>query len=85
MKWHVWWNAQGERMLQKALNAASDAEEVVLAAERIEQMLEEDPLEAGESRNEDDRIVFHESFAAIFRVDVNDQLVVVHTFWRWAK
>ncbi|MFN0018550.1 MAG: hypothetical protein ACKVP0_09840 [Pirellulaceae bacterium] len=85
MIWHIVWTARGDRMLQKAVDLASQPDEVVIAAEMIESLLEKDPLDAGESRDEDDRILFHGPFAVLYRVNIDDQIAAIHTFWRWAK
>jgi hypothetical protein len=85
MKWHVLWNAQGERQLQIALDAAGTSDEVVVAAESIESLLEQDPFDVGESREQDERILIHRGYAVYFRIDEFDQLVIINTFWRWAK
>ena len=85
MKWHVIWNARGERGLQKALDETGAPDEVVIAAEAMERLLEQDPFDVGESREEDERILIHSCYAALYRVESDDQLVFINAFWRWAK
>ena len=85
MKWHVIWNARGERGLQKALDETGASDEVVIAAEEMERLLEQDPFDVGESREDDERILIHNGYAVLYRVESDDQLVFINAFWRWAK
>lgn len=85
MKWHVLWNARGERGLQNALDDPGALDEVVIAVEAIERLLELDPLEVGESREEDERILIFNGYAVLYGVSFDDHLVVINAFWRWAK
>jgi hypothetical protein len=84
MKWHVIWIADAEHDLQKLLETR-EPDEVVIAAEEMERLLEQDPFEVGESREDDERILIHNGYAALYRVESDDQLVFINAFWRWAK
>jgi hypothetical protein len=85
MKWHVLWNARGERGLQKALDETGASDKVIIAVEEIERLLEQDPFEAGESREEGERILILNGYAVLYGINSNDHLVVINAFWRWAK
>ena len=85
MKWHVIWNARGERGLQKALDETDALDEVVISAEEMVRLLEQDPFGVGESREEDERILIHNGYAVLYRVESDDQFVFINVFWRWAK
>jgi hypothetical protein len=84
MSWHVVWIAEAERDLQRLLESRNP-DEVVIAAEEMERLLEQDPFDVGESREEDERILIHHGYAVLFRVEYDDQLVFINAFWRWAK
>ena len=84
MKWHTIWIAEAEYDLQTLLESR-DPDEVVIAAEVMERLLEQDPLDVGESREEDERILIHNGYAVLYRVESDDQLVFINAFWRWAK
>jgi hypothetical protein len=85
MKWQVLWNARGERGLQKALDDSGALDEVVIAVEAMERLLEQDPLEVGESREETERILILNNFAILYGISIDDQIVVINAFWRWSK
>ncbi|MBC7852986.1 MAG: hypothetical protein IAF94_06085 [Pirellulaceae bacterium] len=85
MKWHVVWNADSEELLRQAIAAASAPDEIIIAIEAIEALLESDPIDVGESREDDERIHFQGRFGVLFRVKHEDRIVVIHAFWRWAK
>ncbi len=85
MTWHVFWTSRGETMLQQALDASAQPDKTAIASEMMERLLEIDPFAVGESRADDDRILFQGDYAAIYRVHTDDQVVGIHTFWRWAK
>lgn len=84
MRWHTIWIADAEDDFQKLLESR-DPDEVVMAAEEMERLLEQDPFDVGESREEDGRILIHKGYAVLYRVESNDQLVFINAFWRWAK
>ncbi len=84
MKWHIIWIADAEHDFQRLLESR-DPDEVVIAAEEMERLLEEDPFDVGGSREEDERILIHNGYAVLYRVESNDQLVFINAFWRWAK
>ena len=85
MKWHVVWNAHSEELLRQAIAAASAPDEIIIAVEAIESSLEKDPLDVGESREDDERIHFQGRYGVLFRVKHQDRIVVIHSFWQWAK
>ena len=84
MRWHTIWIADAEDDFQKLLESR-DPDEVVIAAEEMERLLEQDPFDVGESREEGERILIHNGYAVLYRVESDDQLVFINAFWRWAK
>src|SRR2546423_527403 len=56
-----------------------DGAAVTAASDRIDRLLAADPLNAGESRDGDDRILFDQPLGVIFRVDRAARVVFVLT------
>lgn len=79
MNFTVIWRPQALGELADAWNATTDRNAVTAASNRIDRLLADDPLTAGESRDGDERIVFEEPLGAWFRVDRNARMVFVLT------
>ena len=65
------WTLSGER---KAVTSACD---------RIDNRLRRDPLNAGESRDGDDRMLFESPLGVTFQVSDADRLVTVNYVWQF--
>jgi hypothetical protein len=64
--------------------AASDRKAISDAANIMERQLRNDPLNAGEARDGNTRILVVEPLAIYFDVIVDDCRVVVWQLWRWS-
>jgi len=82
MKYTVLWHSQAEDQLAALWMAAADKPSVTAAAHRIDHLLESNPSIQGESRGDDDRIMFEPPLAVLFRVDLTGRTVhVVSVGW----
>ena len=68
MSFRVTWDPEAEDELQRIYDAAIDKEGVANAARRVGLELAAVPLEAGESRDEENRILFKFPLIVWFRV-----------------
>lgn len=62
---------------------APDLAAVTRAANTIDEHLRTAPLENGESREANSRILFEEPLVVLYEVDVNRREVNVFDVWRW--
>ncbi len=69
MTFRVTWDPEAEAELQRIYDNAIDKEGVANAATRIGSELTAVPLEAGESRDEDTRILFKFPLIVWYRID----------------
>ena len=67
MKYEVIWTPQAESLLTQLWLSSRDHEAFREACESIDQQLAAEPLEAGEKRNEDRRILFADALASRLR------------------
>ena len=77
MKYSVVWIPDAETQLTRIWLESRDHQAIAEACEQIEQSLATKPLNAGESRFEDRRIVFADPLAVTFSVSQVDRLVRV--------
>ena len=75
MKYEVIWTSQAESLLTQLWLSSRDHEALREACESIDQQLAAEPLEAGESRNEDRRILFADALAVTFGVSPRERKV----------
>ena len=75
MSYAVVWHPNAEAALTRIWLGARDRQRVSEAAERINQRLQVNPLGAGESREEDFRVVFDAPILVEFQVIESEQLV----------
>ena len=64
---------------------ASLREEIVQASRRVDQQLQSDPHEQGESREEGTRILFQAPLAVTFEVDEPKRLVRILRAWTFGR
>jgi mRNA-degrading endonuclease RelE of RelBE toxin-antitoxin system len=81
MKYTVLWTPQAEQELAALWLDSTRREAVTQAANAIEQRLQRDAHEQGESRGEGERIVFSDPLGVLFRVDVQSVQVLVFKVW----
>ena len=75
MKYEVIWTPQAESLLTQLWLSSRDHEAFREACESIDQQLAAEPLEAGEKRNEDRRILFADALAVTFAVSPRERKV----------
>jgi plasmid stabilization system protein ParE len=77
MNYTVIWRQQALDKLADLWNNAADPNAVAAASDRIDFLLERDPLNQGESRSGNVRILFERSLAVLYGVDVRNRRVLV--------
>jgi plasmid stabilization system protein ParE len=82
MNWTVVWLPRAENRLAELWTNAMDRNAVRDAADRIDQLLEHDPMNQGESRGGRLRILFERPLAVYFAVDQQSRVVSVTRVWR---
>jgi hypothetical protein len=83
MKYTVVYLASAEQQLAELWLKSTDSAAVTRAADKIDQLLKDNPLSVGESRVSTLRIIFEEPLAAIYDVREADFVVKVWSLWRW--
>jgi len=84
MNWTVVWLPKAENRLAELGTNATDRNAVRDAADRIDQLLQHDPVNQGESRGGRLRILFERPLAAYFTVDHHSRVVSVTRVWRFS-
>jgi hypothetical protein len=85
MKWTVVYLPAAEQEHADLWLDPGSRAEVTDAANRIDRMLERDPDQVGESRQEDDqRVLFVAPLGVLFRVKPQDCLVEVIHVWKFS-
>ena len=82
MTFTVVWRPEAERALASIWNDAADRQAVTDAADAIDALLRTDPLEVGESRVVNTRILTVSPLSAYYDVREDDRLVAVWAVWR---
>jgi hypothetical protein len=85
MKYTVTWSRHSESKLASLWVSAPDRQAVRSAADSIDHRLRTDPLNAGESRPANRRIVHEPPLRVIFSVNSADGSVLVLDVWRFDK
>lgn len=83
MSYTVTWHAKAENELAAIWMAASDRNAVTQASAELDQQLEDDAGNVGESRAGKRRITFVKPLAIIFEVDEDKRTVVVGQVWEF--
>src|SRR5262245_27556474 len=82
MNYRVEWSETAEQELARIWLGAADRNAISRAAHAIDQELQRDPNNAGESRSDGERIIIHSPLAAKYHVDQAARTVRVFTVWR---
>jgi hypothetical protein len=82
MKYSVEWTASARSSLAELWLSASNRNEIQKAADEIDRILAHDPLNAGESRVSNIRVIFQPPLAAYFDVHSKGMRVKVWRVWR---
>ena len=83
MKWTVVWQRDARNLLAELWNNGPDRTDIRNAADRIDWILQRAPLDHGESRDENDRIMIEPPLAVYYTVSEPDFMVSVFDVWRW--
>jgi len=83
MKYAVVWNPAAEARLAEIWMAATDKQAVADAADQIESLLARTPLDVGESRTSNERILAVSPLSVRYDVWPDDMRVKVHNVWRF--
>ena len=83
MKFTVVYLPSAEQQLADLWLKAADPASVSRASDKIDRLLENDPLAIGESRVANLRIVFESPLAVVYDVREADLLVKVWSVWQW--
>ena len=79
MKYTVIWKPSAKQHLADIWLSAEDRAAIASAADRIDRLLASDPLDVGESRSGNDRILIDVPLAVVFEVSELDRRVDVLT------
>lgn len=85
MKWTVLWHDDAENGLANLWVTSSDKGAITAAANIIDYRLRRDPLGVGESRADDDRVLFEDPLGVLYVVDSGDRKVTVLRVWLTSK
>jgi hypothetical protein len=85
MKWTVTYRPTAESILAELWNVGPDRAEVTAAANRIDWLLRHHPLDAGEAREDNERILVERPLAVSYTVSEPDLMVSVFDVWRWSE
>jgi len=81
MRYSVLWTPTARRLLAQLWLNASNRNDVQRATDEIDRVLKSDPLNAGESRVVNIRIIIEPPLAAYFDVDEQDRRVTIWRIW----
>lgn len=81
MKYTVLWSPSAKAELARLWNEASDRAAIAASADLMDAALAVDPLESGESREDDFRIMFAQPLAIEFELKPDDRRVKVVAVW----
>jgi hypothetical protein len=84
MKYTVVWLPGAEQELADLWLDSAERADVTDASNRIDRLLRDDPERWGESREDDQRVLFVAPLGVLFRVKPPDCLVEVIHVWRFA-
>jgi hypothetical protein len=82
MNFQVLWVSEAEEELAAIWIAAADRNAITTAAHVIDSTLRTDPQHAGESRDEDRRVLLERPLGVVFAVSPEDRTVHVLSVWR---
>ena len=82
MRFTVFWSRGSQAELAREWTESSDRAALTAAAALIDRVLSQDPLDCGEARDEDFRIMFADPLGVEFHVNEPDRRVIVISVWR---
>ncbi len=82
MNWTVIWLPSAERDYLELWETEEFRDSLRIAVDEIERQLTSDPMDAGESRSQNQRILLIAPLAATFEVDEANRRVRVGGLWR---
>jgi hypothetical protein len=85
MNYEVLWLPAAEQELAALWLSAQDRDAVTRAAHTIDQRLQANAPDEGESRDEDDRIVIEAPLAVLVEVRIQERLARVLHVWRFGQ
>ena len=85
MNFQVFWDSDAEDELATIWIDADDRNAITTAAHRIDSVLRVNPENAGESRDEQRRILIEPPLGVTFSVSSQDRTVFVLTVWRFVS
>jgi hypothetical protein len=85
MNFQVFWVSDAEDELAAIWIDADDRNAITTAAHRIDSVLRVNPENAGESRDEGQRILIERPLGVTFDVSAQDRTVFVLTVWRFVS
>ena len=85
MKWTVIYRPPAQDELASIWLSAPDPQAVADAADKIDRILASNPLEAGESRGGNTRIIVEQPLTVLFDVFPDDGLVEVFSVFYWRR
>ncbi len=83
MTWTVVWRPSTTNDLTTTWLTAPDRTAITQAAHRIDSQLRNDPLNVGESRSGNERVLFEPPLAVNYEVSEDDRLVTVTGVWSY--
>jgi hypothetical protein len=85
MKWTVLYRASAQDHLANIWLNAPDQQAVANAADKVDRLLAKDPLEAGESRDGNSRVIIEPPLTMMYDVYPDDNLVEVFAVFYWSR
>jgi hypothetical protein len=85
MKWTVVYRTSAQDHLADAWLNSPDPQAVADAADEIDRLLATNPLDAGESRDGDSRVVIERPLTVMYDVYPDDGLVEVFAVFDWSR
>jgi hypothetical protein len=85
MKWTVIYRLPAQDELANAWINAPDAQAVADAADKIDRLLASNPLEVGESRGGNTRVIIEPPLTVLYDVYPDDSLVEVFAVFYWRR
>lgn len=82
MSYTVIWRREALDELAVAWMMAADRDAVTVATAQIDRLLRASPLDQGESRDDDTRVLFIRPLGVEYEVEEGDRKVFVNSAWR---
>jgi hypothetical protein len=83
MKFQVFWVPEAEEELAAIWLSAADRNAITTAAHVVDSVLRMNPEDAGESRDEERRLLLEPPLGVTFTISPQDRTVLVLSVWRF--